>query len=324
MVISIIGVLMALLLPAVNAARATMWKAECANNIKQLALATTNWSTAKQMRLPGYAEPVGGKRMPWSVAMMPYIEQQQLYDQYRGRNLIQVIPPNYGSTAPPFSEPFIQSYVCAADGDKGALDGPQMSYVANVGMALAFPVPAPAPSTPAPAYKANGVFQSAEGNPAAGLPETKLNLAGVSDGAAYTVAFSENIQAVTYGLPEGYDPSDPDEEARFRLSAGFQWYANPASGLGINEPKATFKSSAYGNAHTNQASARPSSFHAGGVNMGFVDGHVQFIPDNVDYAVYMQLMTPDSVKSDAPNVQVPTQPPGVTYKNVQIPWADIN
>jgi prepilin-type processing-associated H-X9-DG protein len=39
--------------------------------------------------------------------------------------------------------------------------------------------------------------------------------------------------------------------------------------------------------------ARPSSFHPGGVNMAFCDGHVRFLSDKIRYGVYQALMTPD-------------------------------
>lgn len=320
-VISIIGVLMALLLPAVNAARAAMWKAECANNIKQLTTATTNWSAAKQMRLPGYAEPVGGKRMPWPVALMPYMEQQQLYDKFRVANFATAL--QMSDTIDPI-DPLavtIPNFVCTADGNKGALTGAQMSYVANVGMAGTNWT-----TYPPQLYKANGVFQNAEllagtgpgaPSPQDGVDKVTLNMSGITDGAGQTVAFSENVQAVTYGLPPAYtaDPTDLTEEQRFRLSAGFQWLQNPtAADLAIASINGGFKDPTL-SVYANPLAARPSSFHAGGVNMGFLDGHIQFVPTaSIDYVVYKQLMTPDSAKSDMPPLE----------KSRTIPWEDIN
>jgi prepilin-type N-terminal cleavage/methylation domain-containing protein/prepilin-type processing-associated H-X9-DG protein len=325
-VISIIGVLMALLLPAVNAARAAMWKAECSNNIKQLTTAMTNWSSAKQMRLPGYAEPVGTmtigsntvpKRMPWPVALMPYMEQQQLYDQFRSATLAQAIGASGTSGV------FVPTFVCAADGEKGSQSGAQMSYVANVGMFVANRDPTAAVQ---PAYKANGVFQNAEEKRTGPLPanvilpKITLSLSGIKDGAGQTVAFSENLQAVTYGLPAAYDPTTLADEERFRLAAGFQWYPAPTPAQ-LNRAKINgdFKNPVLATnpdmtAYPPQEAARPSSQHAGGVNMGFVDGHVQFMPANVDYLVYQQLMTPDGGNSNMPS----------GTGNTPIPWEDIN
>lgn len=46
--------------------------------------------------------------------------------------------------------------------------------------------------------------------------------------------------------------------------------------------------------------ARPSSLHAGGVNMSFADGASRFISDTIDYRVYQALLTPHGVQSDVP------------------------
>ena len=46
--------------------------------------------------------------------------------------------------------------------------------------------------------------------------------------------------------------------------------------------------------------ARPSSFHNGGVHFAFCDTHVAFVDETIDYKVYMQLMTPEGAGSDMP------------------------
>ena len=46
--------------------------------------------------------------------------------------------------------------------------------------------------------------------------------------------------------------------------------------------------------------ARPSSYHTHGVNVAFADRHVKFIDEQIDYQVYMQLMTPNGAESDMP------------------------
>jgi prepilin-type N-terminal cleavage/methylation domain-containing protein/prepilin-type processing-associated H-X9-DG protein len=93
-VIGIIGVLTAVLLPAVQSAREAMRRADCANRIKQLALAAHNYHAAFE-RLPmqggGTAEPGGIRTVPdhasnhhrlsYAIALLPYLEQQTLYEQ---------------------------------------------------------------------------------------------------------------------------------------------------------------------------------------------------------------------------------------------------
>src|SRR5436190_8995914 len=84
-VIAIIGVLVALLLPAVQAAREAARRAQCNNNLKQLALATLNYAGA-QKRFPKGAEsqshPFGPPRQSWVPYVLPYMEQQTVLNSY--------------------------------------------------------------------------------------------------------------------------------------------------------------------------------------------------------------------------------------------------
>jgi prepilin-type processing-associated H-X9-DG protein len=283
---------------------------ECSNNLTQLMKATQNWTAAKQMRLPGYTEPVGGKRLTWPVALMPYMEQQQLYDRFRSAADLTVVKGMSGTGA---NAQFLPGFVCAADGNKGAETGAQMSYVANTGMYVADRTTYTTRQS-----KANGVFQNSEANALTGMPKVTLNVADVADGASQTVAYSENVQAVTYGIPAPYDPTALADEEGLRLAAGFQWYPAPtAAQLNTVQINGDVKNPAIQTrpdmpSYPPQETARPSSYHAGGVNMGFLDGHVQFMPQTIDYNVYMQLMTPDSGASDMPN------------KATVVPWDQIN
>jgi prepilin-type processing-associated H-X9-DG protein len=91
-VIAIIGILIALLLPAVQAAREAARRAQCTNNLKQLGIAIQGYHDANQ-RFPIMAEsnpnagrwsmnatqgPTGGPH----IRLLPYLEQRQLYDQF--------------------------------------------------------------------------------------------------------------------------------------------------------------------------------------------------------------------------------------------------
>ena len=94
MVIAIIGILIALLLPAVQAARAAARRMQCANHLKQIGLALHNYHTTYN-RFPagnfvkesGYC-PGGGYDVAlssttnWLLAILPYIEQNILSDEY--------------------------------------------------------------------------------------------------------------------------------------------------------------------------------------------------------------------------------------------------
>ncbi len=95
MVIAIIAVLVSLLLPAINSAREAARRVQCANNLRQLSLAVINYEAANQvLPTPGLVgvnpqptialgdfDPLRGRMISWIALVMPYFEEQALYDQ---------------------------------------------------------------------------------------------------------------------------------------------------------------------------------------------------------------------------------------------------
>jgi len=83
-VISIIGILTALLLPAVPSSREAARRMQCCNNMKQIALAFRSYHEERGHFPPVYTVDEDGKPLhSWRVLILPYIEQQELYDKIR-------------------------------------------------------------------------------------------------------------------------------------------------------------------------------------------------------------------------------------------------
>lgn len=83
-VIAIIGILIALLLPAVQAAREAARRISCGNNLRQMGIALQSYHSALGSFPPGCIEPAfqktGGRQFAWSALLLPFLEQQPLHD----------------------------------------------------------------------------------------------------------------------------------------------------------------------------------------------------------------------------------------------------
>src|SRR5262249_8426646 len=80
-VIAIIAILIALLVPAVQKVREAAARAQCTNNLKQIALANMSYESANKKFLPGVSR-TGCCWGTWQVAILPFIEQTPLFDKY--------------------------------------------------------------------------------------------------------------------------------------------------------------------------------------------------------------------------------------------------
>ena len=87
MVITIIGILIALLLPAVQAAREAARRTQCLNNLTQLGIALQNYESAYSVLPPGTIDKQGpihnrpqGYHMSWLVQLLPYVEEGVTFD----------------------------------------------------------------------------------------------------------------------------------------------------------------------------------------------------------------------------------------------------
>lgn len=315
-VIAIIGTLVALLLPAVQAARETARGNTCRNNMKQLSLALASMDTQLK-RLPGYSNelfnPNGKKsgnplnfdidsarRMSWVVRCFPYMEENALWDQWN----------DFSVRTPP--QPALAGLTCPSNPPE--IPGqPWLSYVGNAGWAFSDQ----ARGSDKQEYAANGIFFDTNKNPNIGpvdgrenaLP-VQMSMSAVVDGTTKTLMFSENMHSWywTFGI-NGDGPSNQIKDGK--LLFGFVW-KNPAANMNaidrINGDKYYDKLTSGPPASmevfsdpstysTYESYAFPSSAHPGGVNVAFCGGQVEFMRENIEPLVYAQLMTSNSKRS---------------------------
>ena len=122
-VIAIIGVLVALLLPAVQAAREAARRSQCMNNLRQVGLAVLNFEQSKQTLPAGSTTKSSGIRGPyfstWSVDILPFLEQQNVYNSWTQDR------PFQNTANKKLRETFMDVYSCPSDIETGLLARPE-------------------------------------------------------------------------------------------------------------------------------------------------------------------------------------------------------
>ena len=118
-VIAIIGILVALLLPAVQAAREAARRMSCSNNLKQLALSLHNYHDTYKVFPSGWIH--GGANVreswAWSALILPFMEQQTMSDSLlvSQRNLWQASNAGNRAAIKALAETSIKTFVCPSD-----------------------------------------------------------------------------------------------------------------------------------------------------------------------------------------------------------------
>jgi prepilin-type N-terminal cleavage/methylation domain-containing protein len=132
-VIAIIGILVALLLPAVQSAREAARRIQCTNNLKQIGLAIHNYQLALGTFPPGNITegPCCGTQslISWPISILPYVELQTLYDRY-DMNAFNEDPPNQF-----VREARVPGYTCPSETDANALVVPESGPASQMGVA---------------------------------------------------------------------------------------------------------------------------------------------------------------------------------------------
>ena len=210
-VIAIIGLLVALLLPAVQAARESARRIECTNHLKQIGLGLHNHHDTSG-RFPssqtGSGEQLasGGCRpgfYSWRARILPYIEQQALHDAIdfsvnMSGNCTSGGPINAGHRNAPAAAAVVESFLCPSDGRTGnnaavmgTANPASSNYTANAGwpsLATGYSGERPTPG------RHNGLIGLENpGRPIAWHPPGGVRMHDVTDGLSHTAAVAEHL-----------------------------------------------------------------------------------------------------------------------------------
>ncbi len=290
-VIAIIGVLVALLLPAVQAAREAARRSKCLNNLKQIGIAMHNHhdtlNTLPYGQYGGYANngslpvpPAPGAKsaITWPIHILPFAEQQPLYDVIY--KWCKDNPSTASYTAPEaVTDNKIQMYMCPTDPNAGkiASEGFHGNYLACNGNTLNWEDTATLP-------KAGGVF-----NTGAILVAKAQNLSAIIDGTSNTLLASETLLWTVGDDRRGRFFNSYQGETLFStLRAPGSLAADAQYSCGTSLP-AYLPCTALGSSKNSVNSAR--SHHPGGVNILMCDGSVRSAAKTINIDVWSAMGT---------------------------------
>ena len=280
-VITIIGILIALLLPAVQAAREAARRLQCQNNLKQLGLALHNyhetWNSfpaASQVSIPDHCTSSTQCRgTPLYIVLLPFIEQLGLEDKYDYTMAWNVWIYAY----PELRETRLAVYQCPSD-DRSREYPSQRVYFGVCGGKP----PREANNWRGEVY-IDGLF----------VMNRWRRIADVRDGTASTFAIGESVHPAKWGMGPGYGDAN--------VGGPVPWWIGdecgqpdcpPASmshGRLVRSTKYPINSSLLPMADNEDNEPPFGSFHSGGAHFVFADGHVDFVNDSIDLNVYQAL-----------------------------------
>ena len=280
-VIAIIGVLIALLLPAVQAAREAARRSQCNNNLKQLGLGIHNYHGTFNTLFIGRQ---GNPRRTWAFSVLNFIEQQPLF------NSINFTTDFYQPANTTAIKVNVSVYDCPSDPNANAIEEPTSPY---------------------PRAKANMMVnwgntqqgQDGSNDPFAGpvdtvmfirapfTSENALGLQSITDGTSTTLAMAEVIvgKNTANGSDHRGDVYNDDNNC-----CVFEAYTTPNSKLPDQVPGGFCQYPSFVNPPCNGNSPgfnAARSFHRGGVNVLFCDGSSRFVRDSVSTLVWRALST---------------------------------
>ena len=291
-VIAIIGVLIALLLPAVQQAREAARRMQCSNHLKQLGLALHNHHDTF-----GYMPPlrnIGGEnheRRTGFISLLPFLEQNNVYEQI-------VADPTRDPWTPRdyWREFSFAGFMCPSSPPPASFHGGQTSwrnYHMNLGDRLR--------TRDTPMETTRGMFQKGSGD-VTEAPKNKLKFASVTDGLSNTMAFSERIAFASEASPQQgafaqvtLDGESSPADCTASLTGTFagqiqesRWSDGRAAYSGFFAAAPPNSASCTGdgsNSNVHDGSwvlPGASSMHPGGVMVGMGDGSVRFVSETVN------------------------------------------
>ncbi len=280
-VIAIIGILIALLLPAVQSAREAARRMQCSNNFRQTALALHNYHSVhntfpsgSQINEPNCSPAAGNSRrgFNWGTAILPYLEQSGVYNKL-DPNKATHESPNWAIDG---VGAVIPAYVCPSDpwGSKrvnvtsfplpdreSASDDFGPTNISGIADTVSWLCDVNCGASCTPTNAGDGVL----------FNYSKVSLAQVTDGSSNTLLLGEH----TNGRSESF-PGVP----------WANWNLTDTS-EGINGPNTLPGGAAKWDFYDN----RLGSWHSGGANFALCDGSVQFLSESTDATVLKSLTT---------------------------------
>jgi prepilin-type N-terminal cleavage/methylation domain-containing protein/prepilin-type processing-associated H-X9-DG protein len=300
-VIAIIGVLIALLLPAIQAAREAARRMDCSAKLKQLTLAINNYHGAKKQFPSGnmLIDPVANTYNDISVhaQLLPYLEETN------AQKLIN-FKKKYNDPANDAARLLnVSTFLCPSDLDDLPSElGGRNNYYANQGSGILFGLPPTDSSDPNYGMpEPNGIFYR----------NSRVRFKDVVDGASKTAVFCEKMKGDgSNGLSSnhsdtfrpGTKPTTADEAVAQCQSVD----VNDLSKQGVSNVGAPWIYSYHSNTlyyHVGTPNTRScmyppgrimttaNSNHSGGVNLALLDGSTRFIADDIDVKTWRALGT---------------------------------
>ena len=272
-VISIIGILIALTIPATTAARDRARQARCTSNIKQTNLATMEYIT-RNGYFPGWKNQFKGVKNPnkfvngsWVATLLPFFGEGALEKKW---------VEGEADTA------CLLYLICPADARPDKID-PHLSYVANCGNAKGDSRDA-------------GVYLDLYPTSTNKRPTKQtLDFITSNDGLSSTIMTSENNQAYMWGDPTNTSANATHANICWQGFVFFDSNPNTTNSQAINWDYRGVELSGQSSRSAISADkyARPSSYHPGGVNTSWCDSRVVKLNDDIDYDIYKMMLAPN-------------------------------